>query len=111
MDNPKTMPLPLSRLIGSLIYLDCDWATIPVVERELVDLFSCFDPATEFALQRDAEKPVGIWGSAGPSGRASVPFNPTLHSSRLHSSRLTDPAFAGSVSPYHRALLQHSVTL
>jgi hypothetical protein len=69
--------------------LDCDWATIPVVERELVDLFSCFDPATEFALQRDAEKPVGIWGSAGrvlPSVAVSAEYLAFHAARRTHQS-------------------------
>jgi hypothetical protein len=42
--------------------IDCDWATIPRIERELAELFGCFDPAHPFLLQRRSERPVGIWG-------------------------------------------------
>lgn len=45
--------------------IDCSWATIPRVERELTDLLDCFDPVHPFTLQRKVERPVGIWGEPG----------------------------------------------
>ncbi len=45
--------------------IDCRWATIPLIERELAELFGCFDPAHPFLLQRRNERPVGIWGEPG----------------------------------------------
>ncbi|HLZ62075.1 MAG TPA: DUF1045 domain-containing protein [Ktedonosporobacter sp.] len=45
--------------------LDCNWATIPLVERELGDLLACFQPTTLFTLQRRDDHAVGIWGKPG----------------------------------------------
>jgi hypothetical protein len=45
--------------------IDCSWAAIPRLERELRDLLGCFDPAHPFTLQRQIERPVGIWGEPG----------------------------------------------
>ncbi|MBV9228329.1 MAG: hypothetical protein JOZ18_03370 [Chloroflexi bacterium] len=42
--------------------LDCQWTTIPQVERELADLLACFDPARPFLLERKELPTVGIWG-------------------------------------------------
>ena len=42
--------------------IDCSWAMIPQVERELTNLLGCFDPAHPFVLRRLAESPAGIWG-------------------------------------------------
>ncbi len=44
--------------------IDCHWATIPLVERELVDVLGCFDPAHPFTLQRPIDGAVGLWGEA-----------------------------------------------
>jgi 2'-5' RNA ligase len=45
--------------------LDCEWAKIALVERELKDLLGCFNPANEFVLFRDQETPIGVWGRSG----------------------------------------------
>jgi hypothetical protein len=42
--------------------IDCHWATIPLVERELADVLGCFDPAHPFTLQRGDDGAVGLWG-------------------------------------------------
>lgn len=63
--------------------LDCDWATIPLVERELADLLPCFNPATEFLLQRDTQTPIGIWGQAGAHSLVLL-YRPNTAFSMLH---------------------------
>jgi hypothetical protein len=41
--------------------IDCTWATIPLVERELTDLLGCFNPAKPFTLRRPANRTIGVW--------------------------------------------------
>jgi len=63
--------------------LDCDWATIPVIERRLADLLACFNAASTFTLNRCSEKPVGIW----PNGDAFclvLLYQPNVMLSMLH---------------------------
>jgi hypothetical protein len=45
--------------------IDCHWATIPLIERELADMLGCFDPAHPFTLQRRVDRAVGLWGETG----------------------------------------------
>ncbi len=45
--------------------LDCEWTTIPRVERELADLLACFDPARPLVLERKDQPTVSIWGKEG----------------------------------------------
>jgi hypothetical protein len=43
--------------------IDCTWATIPLVERELEDLLHCFEAAHAFTLQQRQDHPVVAWGT------------------------------------------------
>jgi len=43
--------------------IDCNWATIPVVERELADLLMCFNPAHPFTLRRPTHSTVVVWSN------------------------------------------------
>ncbi len=61
----------------------CSWATIPRVERELTDLLGCFDPAHPFALQRSAERPVGMWGEPGKRSLVLL-YEPNEYLRMLH---------------------------
>lgn len=63
--------------------LDCHWATIPLVERELAGLLDCFDPAHPFLLQRCSERPVGIWGKAGRNSLV-LRYEPNEYLRMLH---------------------------
>jgi len=63
--------------------IDCHWATIPSVERELADLFACFDSAHPFLLQRRSERPVGIWGETGKNSLVLL-YKPNEHLRMLH---------------------------
>lgn len=63
--------------------LDCHWATIPLVERELAELLGCFDPAHPFLLQRRSKRPVGIWGETGKNSLVLL-YEPNEYLRMLH---------------------------
>ncbi len=63
--------------------LDCDWATIPLVERRLADLLSCFNTDSAFTLRRRTEKPVGVW-SSGDGHCLALVYEPDVTLSMLH---------------------------
>jgi hypothetical protein len=63
--------------------LDCDWATIPNIERRLEDLLFCFGPDSVFTLQRRRERPVGIWQS-GSGHCLALLYEPNVTLSILH---------------------------
>ncbi len=63
--------------------IDCSWAMIPQVERELTNLPGCFDPAHPFVLRRLAESPVGIWGEMGRNSLVLL-YEPNEYLRMLH---------------------------
>jgi hypothetical protein len=63
--------------------LDCDFATIPVVESRLLELLGCFGPDTEFRLRRRNEQPVAIWGSTG-AHPVVLRYGPKMELAMLH---------------------------
>ena len=63
--------------------IDCHWATIPLIERELAELFACFDPAHPFLLQQRHERPVGIWGELGRHSLVLL-YEPNQYLRMLH---------------------------
>jgi hypothetical protein len=74
--------------------IDCDWATIPLVERELNDLLGCFDPQHLFTLQQRADNRVGIWKNRDGSSSLVLLYEPNEHLRVFHTlivARTTSP--------------------
>ena len=63
--------------------IDCHWATLPSLERELADLLACFDPAYPFILQQRNGGLVGIWGEKGKHSVVLL-YEPNEHLRMLH---------------------------
>jgi hypothetical protein len=64
--------------------IDCDWATISLVERELNDLLGCFDPQHLFTLQRKEDSCVGIWKNRDGSSSLVLLYEPNEHLRVFH---------------------------
>ncbi|HEY7832692.1 MAG TPA: DUF1045 domain-containing protein [Ktedonobacterales bacterium] len=45
--------------------IDCTWAAVALVERELEALIGCFDPLHPFTLQQLPDHPIAVWGQPG----------------------------------------------
>ena len=86
--------------------LDCSWAAIPGIERELADLLGCFDPSHSFALRRWDQNPVGIWGEAGRNSLVLL-YEPNEYLRMLHTLLVARLNPLGTGSGYLRRYLAH----
>ena len=86
--------------------LDCEWSTIPRVERELAELLACFDPAHPFTLRKQDNVPVGIWGEAGRNTLVLL-YEPNTYFSMLHTLIVARINPLGTGSVYLRRYLDH----
>jgi hypothetical protein len=87
--------------------IECSWATIPQVERELSDLLGCFDPAHPFVLSRRGERPVGIWGETGRNSLVLL-FEPNEYVRMLHTLLVARINPLGKGSSFLERYLAHS---
>lgn len=86
--------------------IDCHWATIPSLERELADLLACFDPTHPFVLQRHSEGPVGIWGEKGKRSLVLL-YEPNEHLCMLHTLIVARINSQGTGSSYLKRYFTH----
>jgi hypothetical protein len=86
--------------------IDCSWATIPRVERELADLIGCFDPSHPFTLRRREGNPVGIWGEAGRNSLVLL-YEPNEYLRMLHTLLVARINPLGTGSGFLRRYLAH----
>ena len=86
--------------------LDCNWATLPQIERELVNLLACFDPSHRFTLQRCDDTPVEIRGEPRDQ-RLVLLYEPNKYLSMLHTLIVARINPLGIGSAYLQRYLTH----
>lgn len=86
--------------------LDCQWSTLPLVERELANLLACFDSSHPFILTRREDIPVGVWGSSKQRTLVLL-YEPNKYLGMLHALLVARINPLGIGTDYLRRYLAH----